>query len=57
MLYPLKPQVGEKEGEHLARGTASQWAVTGNNHVACVIGSCFDLSLVGLRFVQDVYIG
>ena len=39
------------------RGQLHSGAVTGNNHVACVIGSCFNSSLVGLRFVQDVYIG
>ena len=26
--------------------------VTGNNRVACVIGSCFNSSSVGLRFIQ-----
>ena len=58
-IYPLKPRVGKRGGEHLSdltRGTASQGAVTGNNRVACVIGSCFNSSLVGLWFVQDVYI-
>ena len=39
------------------RGQLHNGAVTGNNRVACVIGSCFNSSLVDLQFVQDVYIG
>ena len=56
-ILPTKTSGWGKGGEHLTRGTAPQGAITGNNRVACVIGSCFNSSLVGLRFVQDVYIG
>ena len=44
--------LGRREASISHEGT-----VAGNNRVACVIGSCFNSSLVGLRFIQGVYIG
>ena len=36
---------------------SQEGTITGNNRVACVIGSSFNSSLVGLWCVQGVYIG
>ena len=48
---------GKRRQTPRKKGQLHSGAVTGNNCVACVIGSCFNSFLVGLRFVQDVYIG
>ena len=56
-VIPTKTSGWEKEANISQEGTASLWTVTWNNRVACVIGSRFNSSLVGLWYVQDVYIG
>ena len=42
----------------LGKGEASisqEGTVTGNNHAASLIGSCFNSSSIGLRFIRGVY--
>ena len=52
-LVGVIPRVRKKRGEPILQ----EGTITGNNRVACVIGSCFNSSVVGLRCIQGVYIG
>ena len=52
-IIPTKTSgLGKREVSISHEGT-----VTRNNRVACVIGLCFNSSLVGLWFIQGVYVG
>ena len=52
-VIPTKTSgLGKREASISHEGT-----VTGNNRASSLIGSCFNSSSVGLRFIRGVYVG